>query len=85
MKFKKGEKVRIKMGLKEHLSNVPSLDFCSEMEKYCGKVFKIYRVDNSEYRLNLKPSSEEWHWHESWLDKIPTRKLRFKDVLKVKK
>ena len=62
MKFKIGDYVKIKEGLKARNTN----NFAIDMEKYCGKVAKIIEINSRYYKLNI--DNGEWYWSYDMLE-----------------
>ena len=76
MKFKVGEKVKIKKNLKE------GYDFkyyvADEMEKFKGKAVTIYSVNSEAYRI--EEDNMSWDWTEDMFEGLakPTKEELFK-------
>ena len=71
MKFKVGDKVRIKKDLS--IDKTYGITVVSSMEKYAGRIMTVSRITNFGYRL--KEDNEEWHWSEDTMEIVtkPTK------------
>lgn len=67
MKFKVGDKVRIKKDLS--IDKTYGITVVSSMEKYAGRIMTVSRITNFGYRL--KEDNEEWHWSEDTMEIVP--------------
>lgn len=68
MKYKVGDTVKIKEGLKEGYT--PGL--IEEMEKYCGKIAKIVDMDSNSYKLDIDYRC--WYWNDNMLESSKSKK-----------
>ena len=85
--FAVGDFVRILPNAKEIDS--PGIAFVDEMEKYCGGIYKVWKIDNIRraYKLeDVKADSEfingdgHWLWDDIWLDHAtPIKEISIKE------
>lgn len=68
MKFKVGDKVRIRKDLKS-MERYNGISFTVEMEEYRGKVAKITKIIFDNYELDIDDG--EWFWSDNMLEHIP--------------
>ena len=68
MKFKVGDKVRIRKDLKSR-ERYNEISFTVEMEEYRGKVAKITKIIFNNYKLDI--DDEEWFWSDNMLEHVP--------------
>lgn len=64
MKFKVGDYVKIKEGLNARNTNY----FARDMEKYCGKIAKITKINSIGYSLDIDDGG--WYWEEYMLEPL---------------
>ena len=76
MKFKIGDRVRIKKDLNHN--KYYEITVVDGMEKYAGKVMTIKTTTSRGYRL--EEDDEEWNWSEDTMEEIakPTKEELFK-------
>ena len=67
MKFKVGDKVRIRKDLKSG-ERYNGISFAVEMEKYRGKVAKITKIIFDNYKLDIDDG--EWCWSDNMLEHV---------------
>lgn len=68
MKFKVGDKVRIRKDLKSR-ERYNGISFTVEMEEYRGKVAKITKIIFDNYKLDIDDG--EWFWSDNMLEHVP--------------
>lgn len=68
MKFKVGDKVRIRKDLKS-MERYNGISFTVEMEEYRGKVAKITKISFDNYELDIDDG--EWFWSDNMLEHVP--------------
>ena len=71
MKFKVGDKVRIKKDLS--IDKTYGITVVISMEKYAGRIMTVSRITNFGY--GIKEDNEEWHWSEDTMEIVtkPTK------------
>ena len=68
MKFKVGDKVRIRKDLKS-IERYNGISFTVEMEEYRGKVAEITKIIFDNYELDIDDG--EWFWSDNMLEHVP--------------
>ena len=72
IKFKLGQKVKIKENLKEGNYSSHHIYFADKMEKYTGKTVTIKELDRCGYKYaySIEEDDKEWMWDEEWLEPV---------------
>lgn len=78
MKFKIGDKVRVKINVNNCISKYYT--FVPEMMKLQGKIVTIMVIE--EPPLAYRIQEEVFGWAEDWLEPLEIKKLKLKDFVK---
>lgn len=72
IKFKVGQKVKIKENLKEGDYSRNRVFFAEEMEEYVGKIVTISNIGthDRDYKYSIKEDEGCWVWDEEWLEPV---------------
>lgn len=72
LRYKVGDKVRIKCGLRDGCRASDGVNFVSDMEKYCGRIDTIKKVIDYDFddRVRYVLEGNSWKWSGEWFENI---------------
>ena len=73
MKFKVGDKVRVRDDLVVGKSYKPSLKFVDGMEKFKGKEFEVVGINKEDYTPTYMLTGSSFRWNDEMLDPVVTK------------